>query len=183
MKPYRLFFVATSFLLIFSIYLINHSYTIDLIINKIASNCITIHIPNWISYILYILVPLFFTYIDHRSFKMLDHSDIKSDVIQGIEPASASFLPVFFGYIFVGLSITTIQTLLLIYCVLTIMFFCAEIYLYNPLFHLLGYKFYFVTINKNKILIMTQKKIRLRESVNFECLGRINDFTYIDLKK
>jgi len=85
---------------------------------------------------------------------MLDHSDIKSDVIQGIEPASASFLPVFFGYIFVGLSITTIQTLLLIYCVLTIMCFCAEIYLYNPLFHLLGYKFYFVTVNKNKILII-----------------------------
>ena len=58
MKPYRLFFVATSFLLIFSIFLINHSYTFDLIINKITSNCITIHIPNWISYILYPLAEL-----------------------------------------------------------------------------------------------------------------------------
>ena len=61
--------------------------------------------------------------------------------------------------------------------------YCAEIYLYNPIFHLLGYRFYFVTADKNKVLVMTKKDIKLGEQIEFKKLGQVNDFTYIDIEE
>ena len=100
-----------------------------------------------------------------------------------VESASAIFLPTFFGYVFVGLSINNNMTLVVIYIALTILCYCAEIYLYNPIFHLLGYRFYFVTVDKNKILVMTKKDIKLKEQIEFKILGQVNDFTYIDIEE
>uniref|UniRef100_UPI00402888AE hypothetical protein n=1 Tax=Prevotella sp. TaxID=59823 RepID=UPI00402888AE len=102
--------------------------------------------------------------------------------ISEVESASADFLPVFFGYVFVGLSISHLSTLFITYLLLVVLCFCADIYLYNPMFHLLGYRFFFVKTGKNKVLVLSKKEIKLREHVSFDKLGQINDFTFIDLK-
>ena len=175
MKLYRLIFVGKAFILLVSIFLINHGITIG----KIFS----IDLPDAISYAIYVVVPVFLTYLNHRRFTKLDHADIKEGNIKLIESASAIFLPTFFGYVFVGLSINNIPTLVFVYIALTILCYCAEIYLYNPIFHLLGYRFYFVTADKNKVLVMTKKDIKLGEPIEFMKLGQVNDFTYIDIEE
>ena len=148
-----------------------------------GDTCITIDLPDAISYAIYVVVPVFLTYLNHRRFTKLDHADIKEGNIKLIESASAIFLPTFFGYVFVGLSINNIPTLVFAYIALTILCYCAEIYLYNPIFHLLGYRFYFVTADKNKVLVMTKKDIKLGEPIEFMKLGQVNDFTYIDIEE
>jgi len=183
MKLYRLLFVGKAFLLLVSIFLINHSITIGHIMKAIGITCISIDLPNVISYIMYVVIPIFLTYLNHRRFPKLDHADIKEDNIMLVESASAFFLPTFFGYVFIGLSISNCPTLIFTYIALTILCFCAEIYLYNPIFHLLGYRFYFVTADKNKVLVMTKKDIKLGEQIEFKKLGQVNDFTYIDIEE
>ena len=169
MKLYRLIFVGKAFLLLVSIFLINHSITIGHIMKALGITCIS--------------VPIFLTYLNHRRFPKLDHADIKEENVKLVESASAIFLPTFFGYVFVGLSISNYPTLVFAYIALTILCYCAEIYLYNPIFHLLGYRFYFVTADKNKVLVMTKKDIKLGEQIEFKKLGQVNDFTYIDIEE
>ena len=192
MKLYRLIFVGKAFLLLVSIFLINHSITIGHIMKALGITCISVDLPNAISYTIYIVVPIFLTYLNHRRFPKLDHADIKEENVKLVESASAIFLPTFFGYVFVGLSISNYPTLvfayigsLSIFILLTgtILCYCAEIYLYNPIFHLLGYRFYFVTADKNKVLVMTKKDIKLGEQIEFKKLGQVNDFTYIDIEE
>lgn len=183
MKLYRLIFVGKAFLLLVSIFLINQSITIGQILNACGVACISIDLPDTISYAIYVVVPVFLTYLNHRKFPKLDHADIKKDNIGLIESASAVFLPTFFGYVFVGLSISNFTTLVFVYIALTVLCYCAEIYLYNPIFHILGYRFYFVTADKNKVLVMTKKNIKLGEQIEFKKLGQVNDFTYIDIEK
>lgn len=182
MKLYRLIFVGKAFLLLVSIYLINHSITIGHILKACGITCISIDLPNLISYIIYFVIPILLTYLNHRRFPKLDHANIKEENIIMIESASAIFLPTFFGYVFVGLSINNNMTLVVTYIALTVLCYCAEIYLYNPIFHLLGYRFYFVTADKNKVLVMTKKDIKLGERTEFTKLGQVNDFTYIDIE-
>ena len=183
MKLYRLIFVGKAFLLLVSIYLINHSITIGQILNKCGITFISSDLPNVISYIIYIVIPVLLTYLNHRRFSKLDPADIKKENINMVESASAVFLPTFFGYVFVGLSINNNITLVVTYIALTILCYCAEIYLYNPIYHLLGYRFYFVTAGKNKVLVMTKKDIKLGEHIEFKRLGQVNDFTYIDIEE
>lgn len=182
MKLYRLIFVGKAFLLLASIYFINHDITIGHLLNKCGVNCISIDLPNVISYMIYIVIPILLTYQNHKRFPKLDHANIKEENINMVESASAIFLPTFFGYVFVGLSINNDMTLVVTYIALTVLCYCAEIYLYNPIFHLLGYRFYFVTADKNKILVMTKKDIKLKEHIEFKILGQVNDFTYIDIE-
>ena len=183
MKLYRLFFVGKAFLLLISIFLINHTITIGKLLKIIGISCPSIDLPNVVSYVLYIAVPIIVTYLSHKRFSKLDPVDIKENNIKLIESASSFFLPTFFGYVFVGLSINNLETLVLAYIALTILCYCAEIYLYNPIFHMLGYHFYFVTADKNKVLVMTKKEIRMGEHIEFKRLGQVNDFTYIDIEK
>ena len=183
MKLYRLIFVGKAFLLLVSIYLINHSITIGQILKECGVTCISIDLPNVTSYMIYIVLPVLLTYLNHRTFPKLDHANIKEENINMVESASAIFLPTFFGYVFVGLSINNNLTLVIAYIVLTILCYYAEIYLYNPIFHLLGYRFYFVTADKNKVLVMTKKDIKLGELIEFKTLGQVNDFSYIDIEE
>lgn len=183
MKLYKLLFVTNAFLLLISICLINKGITLGQILIKIADKSIPIDLPNWISYCIYFIIPIITTWCETIRFSKLDPTEIKGEAISEIESASFTFLPTFFAYVFVGLSINTVASLVLIYVTVSILCFCAEIYLYNPIFHILGYRFYFVTIKNHKILIMTRKEIKLREAIEFKRLGQINDFTYIDIEK
>lgn len=182
MKLYRFIFVGKAFLLLVSIYLINHSITIGKLLNACGIIWVPFDLPDAASYIIYLVVPVFCTYLNHKRFSKLDHANIEESNITMIESASALFLPTFFAYVFIGLSINNFAMLVLAYIVLTVLCYCAEIYLYNPIFHLLGYRFFFVTVDKNKVLVMTKKDIKLNERIEFKKLGRVNDFTYIDLE-
>ena len=64
MKLYRLIFVGKAFILLVSIFLINHGITIGKILNVCGVTCITIDLPDAISYAIYVVVPVFLTYLN-----------------------------------------------------------------------------------------------------------------------
>jgi len=97
----------------------------------------------------------------------------------------ASELPTFLGYFFVSLSIPEGQYLLagVIFFLLFLFVYRAQIFCYNPLLLLLGFHFYQVTIENGfqLLLITKQRNIRRAEGIWFEKLYRLNDYSYLDL--
>lgn len=183
MKLYKLIFVANAFLLLISICFTNKEIALGQIWINLTGKSFPIDLPNWISYCLYFIIPILTTWYGTTKFYKLDPTEIKEENITKIESASSTFLPTFFAYVFVGLSINAVVSLIFIYGAVTILCFCAEIYLYNPIFHILGYRYYFVTTRNHRVLIMTKKEIKLREICEFKRIGQINDFTYVDIEK
>lgn len=183
MKFYKIIIVANEFLLLFSIYLTNKEITIGHIWKWLVGSDLGGDLWNGLSYGIYFIVPILTTLVVTCSFRNLDVEYISKECVSEIESASSAFLPIFLAYVFVGLSVSSVAALIAIYVAVTIFCFCAEIYLYNPIFHILGYRFYFVKTKHNRLLIMTRKEIKRREVCDFKKIGRINDFTYIDLEK
>lgn len=117
-------------------------------------------------------------------FKKLDQIEMHFEAVASIEAADMTFVPVYFAYVFVGVSIQSWTSLLFCYALLTIICFRAQTYLFNPLAYLLGYRYYFVTNTLGKkLLVMSRKDIALNEKVDFNDLRRLNSFTYIDMGK
>lgn len=125
-----------------------------------------------------------FSWLLTKGFKYLAIDYLLSSDIENIEAADATFVPMYFAYIFIGLSIQSFTSLLLCYLLLVMICYCAQTYYFNPLYYLFGYKYYFVTNSvKQKLLIMSRRRIPLGAKINFNSLARINDFTYIDIEK
>lgn len=116
--------------------------------------------------------------------KLKDNIEIIGDNIDRIYPASDSFLPTFFAYIFLGLSINNMTTLIYVYVALGIFSICSGMYLYNPLFYIFGYRFYYLEMKSGtKFIIMSKYKFQKGHIVDFKEVKKINDFSYVDLKK
>ena len=176
---YNLFFTTVSLSLLAVIYLINSHIGIGMLTGWHISG---INFPLWVSYGLYCIACIFLTWISSKAFIYFDLQNIQSCNIKSIESADGVFIPTYLAYIFVGLSVSGLTELLFCYIILVVICFAAQIYLFNPAFYLLGYKFYFVTNSKSqKLLVMTKKRILLSETIDFPSLYRINDYTYVEL--
>lgn len=186
MGLFRLVFILQSYLLLIFIYLLNHSITIGTILKdlRIVSDQASLpDLPNWISYTIYLLIvwvtsKLMLLWVP----SLKDSIDVKSENIDKIYPASESFLPTFFAYVFLGLSINNWTSLFFVYVALGIFYLCSEMYLYNPLFYIFKYRFYYVEMKSgSKILVMSKYVFQLGHKKDFLNLRKINDFSYIDL--
>ena len=55
-------------------------------------------------------------------------------------------------------------------------------YMYNHLFYIFHYRFYYVEMKSgSKILVMSKYEFQLGHKKDFTRLKKINDFSYIDL--
>jgi len=172
-------FSSTSFFLV--IYLIKEKYLIkwELISLKLSI------IPEFVSFITYLLIPIFLTIIRIFLSKFLDDDNMemigKESVIIDVELANNAFLPSYLGYFFVALSVTECSTLMYVFAILFLFTFLSQTLYFNPLFLLFGYHFYYVTtINRVKRLLITREKLNNPASIDLPKLKRINDFTFID---
>lgn len=105
------------------------------------------------------------------------------DEINSIEVGSESYLSVYLGYFFVaaGLEDKDYIMLAFVFVVMFLFIFFSQAQYFNPLFLLLGYKFYGITKeNGVKVFVITKRKLNGTKGVRFRALRRINDFTYID---
>ncbi len=105
------------------------------------------------------------------------------DEINSIEIGSESYLSVYLGYFFVaaGLEDKDYIMLAFVFAVMFLFIFFSQAQYFNPLFLLLGYKFYGITKeNGVKVFVITKRKLNGTKGVRFPVLRRINDFTYID---
>lgn len=139
-------------------------------------------IPNYVSYIIYILIPMLTTYISLIiSTYFLSKDTISVNSITDMEQANNAYLPSYLGYFFVALSVNNCNTLIFVFIILFIFTFLSQTLYFNPLFLIWGYKFYYLTTNKNvKIFVITKKEFRNPKEIELVDLRRINDFTFID---
>ena len=182
-------FNATSLLGI--IFLVQKGYTLGYFFTKcpwLAELRLTfpfldglIALPNIVSYIAYLLVPILLTGLSILIRPLLGKDNFKAGQIVGIDHANNSFLPSYLGYFFVALSVGNWETLFFVYGVLFAFTFLSQALYFNPLFLLFGFEFYNVkTINGASIFLISRQKYKTPGEVSMEVAYRINNYTYIE---
>ena len=169
-------FNATSLLVI--IFLVKKGY----VLGYFFSNCpYLIELPNAISYIAYLMVPILLTGISIMLCPLLGKDDFNHGGVVSIEHANNSFLPSYLGYFFVALSIPNGETLIFVYSVLFVFTFLSQALYFNPLFLLFRFEFYNITTkNGAAIFLITRKKYKTPDEVEIDLAYRINNYTYIE---
>lgn len=176
---YRLLLTFNSTFLIIVIYLIKEESYLCLL-DKIEF--LSISSVMYISWTLYILLPIVLTFISFLIAKYLDNDNLKEGSVVEIEMANNSYLPTYLGYFFVSLGIDSIPTLVVVYLIIYLFTFLSQSIYFNPIFLLFGYSFYFIkTQNNIKIFMITKSKLKRPGNIGFPNLKRINNYTFIDL--
>ena len=166
--------------LLFKLLLTCNSLVVFLIIFAVKAH---VWIPRLGIYtlFLYILVPILMSVVCVRLARYLGHDSIEK--VENIELGAESYMSVYLGYFFVAVGIpdNDIMLLLFVFIMLFLFVFFSQVQYFNPLFLLLGYKFYSITKpNGIKIFVISRKKLHGVCGLSFDNLRRINDFTYID---
>lgn len=181
-RIFRLFLAFNSTSLIIVVYLIKAGVTI-----RFVPSCVAI-IPNYVSYFIYIIISVLLTYISLLLSKYLDFDSVESEkgesAVKAIELANNSFLPSYLGYFFVALSVPNFETLIFVFAILFVFTFLSQTLYFNPMFLLFGFHFFYLTTHNDiRVFLITRKKLKSPNTINFPSLKRINDFTFIDIEK
>ncbi len=175
---YRLLLTFNASSLIIVVYLVKK----EVLINNL--NCYLFGLPNYVSYILYFLIPILLTFLSLIIARYLSKDNISLGTIKSIEQANNAFLPSYLGYFFVALSVPYDHTLIFVFAILFVFTFLSQTLYFNPLFLIFKYHFYYLTTtNEIKIFIITRRVLKDPKNTEFEQLRRINNFTFIDFTK
>ena len=144
-------------------------------------------------YCVYIIVLLMLIGITALSLnfiiKKLDKIKFKKKQISSFEQANDFYLPIYLGYSFVAISLPTFKSFLLFFLLMLILLSKTRFFYFNPLFLILGYKFYFIdNVDKSKMLLITKKEVKILSDF-FEnssgkeqeevALIKVNNHTYL----
>jgi hypothetical protein len=169
-------FNATSLLLI--VFLVQNGCTLGNFFPQYTSLG---KLPNFVSYISYILVPILLTGASILLSSGLGKDPFKKGEVISIEHANNSFLPSYLGYFFVALSISSWEALIFVYGVLFIFTFLSQALYFNPLFLLFGFEFYNIkTKSGAAIFLISQKKYKTPDEIVIPKANRINNYTFIE---
>lgn len=167
---YQLFLTMNATSLIIVVFLIKEQIQIGFLTSS----------PRWISYIIFISIPIILTGISLLFTHFLSDDNIEGN-IKDIEQANNAFLPSYLGYFFIALSVPYFETLIFTFAILFVFTYFSQTLYFNPLFLLWGYQFYYITTKNNvKIFLISKRRIRSTQGLSFPKLKRINNFTYID---
>ncbi len=137
-------------------------------------------LPIWVSYIVFLIIPLLLTLISLWMKRFLSKADINYESLN-IEEANNAFLPSYLGYFFVALSVNSRESMIFVYLIVFVFTFLSQTLYYNPLFLLFGYRFYYITtVNNVRLFIISKKEIKTTKDTVFPKLRRINNTTFID---
>ena len=170
-------FNATSLLVI--IFLIQKGYALG----HFFANCpYLVALPNSVSYIFYLLVPVLLTWLSILLSPLLGKDNFKAGQITTIEHANNSFLPSYLGYFFVALSIGNFETLLFVYCILFVFTLLSQALYFNPLFLLFRFEFYNITtVNGAAVFLISRHSYKTPSEIDIKLAYRINNYTYIEI--
>lgn len=175
---YRLLLTFNATSLIIVIFLIKEEITLNNLHEKFNL------LPNYVSYLIYFLLPIILTYLSLLISNFLGNSNISKGSITEVENANNAFLPSYLGYFFVALSVNNCETLIFVFAILFAFTFLSQTLYFNPLFLIFGYHFYNIsTSNKAKLFVITRNEINKVDDIEFNSLKRINNFTFIDKTK
>lgn len=176
---YKLIFIANTYLMLFVVYLINKGINIT----SFLRIDVALPVLDKLSCIIYVLIPVTTTFITSLTFTKLNCDSIPQKNITKCEPIGSTFLVTFFAYIFIGLSVDSYVSLTVVYAIVILLCAKSEIYMYNPLYHLFGYNYYYVYVNESRFLVMTKKDALFKKNVSFEKLAKISSLTYVDIEE
>lgn len=172
---FRLFLAFNSTSLLLVVYWIKSGIVINFL-----PPCVE-PLPNYVSYLIYILCMLMLTGISVLLSQYLGKEVLTTGDIINVEYANDAFLPSYLGYFFVALDVPNAETMYFVYPIIFVFTFLSQTLYFNPLFLVFGYHFYnLTTVNNVRIFMITKKKFKNPDAINFPHLRRINNFTYID---
>lgn len=172
-------FNATSLLVI--IFLVQKGYTLGYFLGNSNLKIFFEKIPNIISYLTYLLIPLISTWVSIILSSKLGKDSFGRDEVASIEHANNSFLPSYLGYFFVALSVANWETLGFVYGVLFVFTFLSQALYFNPLFLIFGYEFYNIsTKNGTAVFLISRNRYKKPSEVIIQTAYRINNYTFIE---
>lgn len=148
---------------------------------------------TYIVYAIYLIVLLFVSLFSIKfSFRFLDHDVLERTKVKEFEQANDFYLPIYLGYAFVAISLPTLKSFILFFVLMLIVLSRTRFFYFNPIFLVLGYKFYFIRqVDDSKVLIISKKEIKtfreLFEDSNGDIvdnvyLTKVNDYTFLILE-
>lgn len=148
---------------------------------------------TYIVYVIYLIVLLILSFFSIRfSFKYLDQDVIERSKVEEFEQANDFYLPIYLGYAFVAISLPTLKSFLLFFLLMLVVLSRTRFFYFNPIFLVLGYKFYYIKqLDNSKILVVSKKEIKtideLFEDSNGDIadnisLTKVNDYTFLILE-
>lgn len=169
-------FNATSLLLI--VFLVQNGYMLGCLFPESSHLAM---LPNYISYLFYLAVPLLLTGLSIILSNKLGKDDFKKGSIGSIEHANNSFLPSYLGYFFVALGISEWGVMWFVYFILFVFTFLSQALYFNPLFLVFGYEFYNIkTNNGTAIFLISRQRYKRPDEIDISTAYRINDYTFIE---
>ena len=140
------------------------------------------NIPNWIFDLILLAIPILTSLVALIIANFFGNDNMNS--CGEVEYANSSFIPTYLGYFFVGLSLENITQLLIVYFIIFIFTQLSQTEYFNPIYLLFGYKFYHIKSSKGtRLFIITRRKIRNANQEEFKKLKRINETTFIELRR
>ncbi len=147
---------------------------------------------TYIAYVLYLIVLLLISWLSiNFSFKHLDQGVIERSKIEEFEQANDFYLPIYLGYAFVAISLPTLKSFLLFFVLMLIVLARTRFFYFNPIFLVLGYKFYFIKqIDNSKVLVISKKEIKTIDELfedsngdtrSYIALTKVNEYTFLIL--
>ncbi len=148
---------------------------------------------TYVAYVIYLIALLILSFFSIKfSFKYLDQNVIERKKVKEFEQANDFYLPIYLGYAFVAISLPTLKSFLLFFVLMLIVLARTRFFYFNPIFLVLGYKFYFIKqTDDSKILIILKKEIKTVEElfddgngslVDSISITKVNDYTFLILE-
>lgn len=147
---------------------------------------------TYIAYVIYLIALLFLSFFSIRfSLKYLDQDVIERKKVKEFEQANDFYLPIYLGYAFVAISLPTLKSFLLFFVLMLIVLARTRFFYFNPIFLVLGYKFYFIKqIDDSKILVISKREIKTIDEFfedghgdmrSYITLTKVNEYTFLIL--
>lgn len=148
---------------------------------------------TYVAYVIYLIVLLILSFFSIKfSFKYLDQNVIERKKVKEFEQANDFYLPIYLGYAFVAISLPTLKSFLLFFVLMLIVLARTRFFYFNPIFLILGFKFYFIKqTDDSKILVISRKEIKTVEEffddgngglLDSISITKVNDYTFLILE-
>jgi len=151
---YRLSYTLLALSLVFFVFAVNKDITIDFLANKLEWTCVSKflknNIPSYYSYVLYVSILIGFAFLLQYTSRFLPKIDMPEGNVVTIEPASDGMMITYFGLFFFALSVNNVQALMITFMLLLVCLLFSNVYMFNPLFSIIQYEFYYVTFKSGK---------------------------------
>ena len=147
---------------------------------------------TYFAYVIYFIALLVLSIFSIKfSFKYLDQDVLERQKVKEFEQANDFYLPIYLGYAFVAISLPTLKAFLLFFVLMLIVLARTRFFYFNPIFLVLGYKFYFIKhIDDSKVLVISKREIKTIDELfedgngdmrSYITLTKVNEYTFLIL--